>query len=59
MIKAFKYPLILFLIGIIVTFFGFILKTLDISAGGILLIAGMILQAVALGFFFYSIVKNK
>lgn len=59
MTKAFKYPLILFLTGIIITFFGFILKTLDINAGGILLIAGLILQAVALGLFFYTIMKNK
>ena len=59
MIKTFKYPLILFLIGIIITFFGFILNTLDISAGSILLIAGLALQAIALGFFFYIIIKIK
>ncbi|WP_445298461.1 GldL-related protein [Lacibacter sp. H375] len=59
MLKLFKYPLLLFLCGSLVTIFGAWSKILHMSFADILLTAGMLLQAVAVVYAMYVLVKSK
>ncbi|WP_407657615.1 GldL-related protein [Lacibacter sediminis] len=59
MLKLFKYPLLLFLSGSLVTIFGAWSKILHMSFADILLTVGMILQAIGVLFAMYVLVKSK
>jgi hypothetical protein len=59
MIKLFRYPLILFLVGILLTLIGSWAKILHLSFSDILLTAGMILQAIGLIYSIYILIKTK
>lgn len=59
MLKLFKYPLLLFLSGSLVTIFGAWTKILHMGFADILLTSGMILQAAGILFAMYVLVKSK
>jgi hypothetical protein len=59
MLKLFKYPLLLFLSGSLVTIFGAWAKILHMAFADGLLTAGMLLQACAVGYAMYVLVKSK
>ncbi len=59
MLKLFKWPLLLFLSGLLVTLFGSWAKILHMSFADALLTAGMIIQAGGIIYAMYVLVKSK
>lgn len=59
MLKLFKYPLLLFLGGLLITIFGAWAKILHLSFADILLTGGMLLKASGVVYAMYVLVKTK
>jgi uncharacterized membrane protein len=59
MLKQFKYPLLLFLIGAFITIFGSWAKILHLAFADGVLTVGMLLQACGVGYALYVLVKTK
>ncbi|RXK58152.1 hypothetical protein ESA94_19265 [Lacibacter luteus] len=59
MLKLFKWPLLLFLSGFLVTLFGAWAKILHLSFAEVLLTAGMAIQAGGIIYAMYVLVKSK
>lgn len=59
MLKLFKYPLLIFLSGLLVTIFGTWAKILHLSFADVLLTIGMVLKASGIIYAMYILVKTK
>lgn len=59
MIHTFRFPLILFLCGILVTIFGAWAKIQHLSFADIALTAGMLLQGAGVAYSVYMLIKTK
>ncbi|MFT3843901.1 MAG: hypothetical protein QM725_02520 [Lacibacter sp.] len=59
MFKVLKYPLFLFVAGLLITLTGAFLKILHYPCSGFLLTVGMLIQAVGLIYSVYILVKTK
>jgi hypothetical protein len=59
MIKQYKIPLILFLLGMAITIMGALFKIMHWSFASGLLIVGMILEVVAISFLIATLLKTK
>jgi uncharacterized membrane protein len=59
MVKLFKYPLLLFLSGTLISIFGSWAKILHLSIADVALTIGMLLQACGVGYAMYVLVKSK
>ncbi len=59
MIRQFKFPLILFLCGFLITIFGAWAKILHLSFAEMALTAGMFLQGAAVAYAIYILIKTK
>ena len=57
--KQFKFPILLFLSGILVVIIGASLKILHNSFADFLLTAGMLLQGIGVAFAIYILLKEK
>jgi uncharacterized membrane protein len=57
--KLFKYPLLLFLSGLLITIFGSWTKILHLSFADVALTIGMLLQALGVIYAIYVLVKTK
>lgn len=59
MLKLFKYPLLIFLSGLLITIFGAWAKILHLSFADIALTTGMLLEALGVIYAIYVLVKSK
>jgi uncharacterized membrane protein len=59
MLKLFKYPLLLFLAGLLITIFGAWAKILHLSFADMALTIGMLLKALGVIYAMYVLMKSK
>ena len=59
MLKLFKYPLLIFFSGLLITIFGAWAKILHLSFADIVLTTGMLLKALGVIYAIYVLVKSK
>lgn len=57
--KPFKTPILLFLIGILITLFGAALKIMHVDGANLVLILGMLTEALAIISLIWIILKKK